>query len=317
MCLYPKLINNKKYTANKKNRGVIPPIKDKRVLKVAVGCGKCYECVKQKKRQWQVRLLEEIKNDNKAKFVTLTFEPNSLKEITREIKGLSGYELDNEIATLAIRRFLERWRKDNKKSLKHWFTTELGTEKTEHLHLHGIIWTEKENEYIQKKWAYGNIYVGYSMNENVINYIVKYVSKTDFKHKEYKPKILTSAGIGKSYLNSENAKTNKYKGNETKSYYKTRTGHKIALPIYYKNNIYTDEERERLWLQLLDKQERWVWGEKIDISKGEEQYYKTLKYYQKKNKELGYQDDKINWERKRYENERRKLKIKEKIARAK
>ena len=32
MCLYPKLIKNRKYIANKKNGGNIPPVSDLRVL---------------------------------------------------------------------------------------------------------------------------------------------------------------------------------------------------------------------------------------------------------------------------------------------
>ena len=60
MCLYPKLISNKKYTANKKNGGNIPPILDNRVLLVPVGCGKCMECLKQKAREWQIRMSEGI-----------------------------------------------------------------------------------------------------------------------------------------------------------------------------------------------------------------------------------------------------------------
>ena len=40
MCLYPKLILNKKYTANKKNNYKVPEIKDERTKYVAVGCGK-------------------------------------------------------------------------------------------------------------------------------------------------------------------------------------------------------------------------------------------------------------------------------------
>ena len=32
MCLYPKLIQNRKYKANKKNGGIIPPVPDNRVL---------------------------------------------------------------------------------------------------------------------------------------------------------------------------------------------------------------------------------------------------------------------------------------------
>jgi len=119
MCLYPKLIKNRKYVSNKKNGGNIPPVTDQRILLVPAGCGKCIECKKQKSREWQVRLQEEIRHNNKGKFVTLTFSNESIKELAKEIK-LEGYELDNEIATLATRRFLERWRKKYKKSVKHW-----------------------------------------------------------------------------------------------------------------------------------------------------------------------------------------------------
>ena len=44
MCLYPKLIKNKKYTKNKKNGGVIPVVSDNRALWVTAACGKCFEC---------------------------------------------------------------------------------------------------------------------------------------------------------------------------------------------------------------------------------------------------------------------------------
>ena len=62
MCLYPRLIMNKKYTANKKNGGVIPRLTDSRAAQVPVGCGKCMECKKQKAREWKVRLSEECKH---------------------------------------------------------------------------------------------------------------------------------------------------------------------------------------------------------------------------------------------------------------
>ena len=32
MCLYPKLIDNRKYRANKKNSGIIPAVSDNRVV---------------------------------------------------------------------------------------------------------------------------------------------------------------------------------------------------------------------------------------------------------------------------------------------
>ena len=52
-----------------------------------------------------------------GKFVTLTFSEESLVELgeDKNINTLNGYNLDNGIATLAVRRFLERWRKKYKK----------------------------------------------------------------------------------------------------------------------------------------------------------------------------------------------------------
>ena len=321
MCLYPKLINNRKYQSNKKNGGVIPPVSDKRVLVVPVGCGKCMECRKQKARNWQVRLQEEIKHNKNGKFVTLTFSNESIAEISKDIKGIDGYNLDNEIATKAVRRFLERWRKKYKKSVKHWLVTELGGNGTENIHLHGVIWTNESAEEINKIWKYGFTWVGDKknggyVNEKTINYIVKYVNKIDEKHKEYNSKILTSAGIGKGYIERIDSKKNMYNGKETKETYTTRQGIKIALPIYYRNKIYTEEEKEKLWLNKLDEEIRWVNGEKVDISKGEEEYYKLLKWHRAKNKRLGYGDDSKNWEQKRYENSRRNLLVKQRIWKA-
>jgi len=204
MCLYPKLIKNRKYTKNDKNGGVIPPILDKRVLAVPIGCGRCMECRKQKAREWQVRLLEDVRTNKNGKFITLTFSNESIAEINGIIEdrgGKEGYERDNEIATIAVRRWLERWRKEHKKSLRHWLVTELGHNGTENIHMHGIVWTDKEIKEVTKHWKYGYVWEGKGkekenyVNERTVNYLIKYVTKMDKNHTEYKPKILTSAGL--------------------------------------------------------------------------------------------------------------------------
>ena len=155
MCLYPRLIRNRKYIPNKKNKGIVPEVKDRRVLAVPVGCGNCMECKKKKTREWQVRLNEEIRNDNRGKYVTLTFNEQELQKLDKECEKFYGYDRDNAIAKLAVRRFLERWRKKYKKSVKHWLVTELGQSSTERLHLHGIIWTNEKAD-ISKIWKYGS-----------------------------------------------------------------------------------------------------------------------------------------------------------------
>ena len=186
------MIKNPKYLPNKKNNNNPPEITDERVKWVPVGCGNCMECRKQKKREWLIRMNEEIKHDRTGKFITLTFSNESIyriingldtegKKTSQPIKNLDGYELDNEIATIAVRRFLERWRKKHKVSVKHWLITELGQPDhkhrgTENIHLHGIIFTENKDE-IEKIWQYGFVYTGKFVNERTINYCVKYSTK--------------------------------------------------------------------------------------------------------------------------------------------
>ena len=51
------------------------------------------------------------------------------------------------------------------KSIKHWFTTELGHEKTERLHLHGIVWGIGTDQLVEEKWNYGITYTGNYVNE--------------------------------------------------------------------------------------------------------------------------------------------------------
>lgn len=323
MCLYPKLINNPKYKSTVKNGGNIPPIRDERVKKVPIGCKKCIECKKKRKREWQIRLLEEIKNNREGSFVTLTFDNENYKKIYKKFeKHVSGYELDNQIATYAVRHFLERWRKKYKKSVRHWLITEIGGKGTENIHLHGIIWT-KDIEEIKRIWGYGFVWTGYTkdeknvnyLNEKTVNYITKYMLKVDIQHKEYEGKILTSSGIGRGYENTYNAKKNKYLEGNTKETYICRNGVRVGLPIYYRNKIYTEEEREQLWIEKLDKEERYILGRKVkvDTIEGEEEYYKLLKEAQKLNKEIGYGTDKVSWQRYKYENERRELKQKQRL----
>ena len=84
MCLYPKLIRNPKYKPNKKNGGHPPPVLDKRVLYVPIGCGKCIECMRQKAREWTVRLMEDIKEHTNGKMVTLTFSDKSIRDLSEE-----------------------------------------------------------------------------------------------------------------------------------------------------------------------------------------------------------------------------------------
>ena len=136
------------------------------------------------------------------------------------------------------------------------------------------------------------------VNERTVNYIIKYVTKLDLKHKHYKPIILCSPGLGNNYTNRQDSVKNKFNGTDTITTYRTSTGHKVNMPIYWRNKIYTEEEREKLWLISLDKMERWVRGERVSIKNGIDEYLELRNYYREENKRLGYGwvDDGTNWQ---------------------
>ena len=85
-----------------------------------------------------------------------------------------------------------------------------------------------------------------------------------------------------------------------------------ALPIYYRNKIYSDEEREQLWLNKLDKQERYVMGIKISVKRDENEYNKILEQAQKDNERLGYGNRNEEWNKKEYNVTLTKLRRKKK-----
>lgn len=298
MCYYPKLIRNKKYTSNKKNQGNIPVIKDERVLYVSVGCGRCEMCLKKKARGWTVRLLNEIKYNKTAKFITLTFSEKKLNELSNKYNVTES----NALATLAMRHFLERWRKKYGKSVKHWFTTELGHQNTERIHLHGILWTDKTDKEIVERWQNGFIWVGDYVTEKTVNYIMKYVTKIDNDHKNFIPKILCSSGLGKNYINSLNMERNKYRGLETDESYVLTNGYKTNIPIYYRNKLYTESQREKLWIKKLDENILYLNGDKYNLNIEEEKlrYYQDLEFLQRENIRRGYGDDSDEWKRENY-----------------
>lgn len=302
MCLYPRLIINRKYSGTKKNKGQPPPLNDERVRYVPIGCGQCIECRKQKANEWKVRLHEELKVTKYPYFVTLTFSPEALEELCNKY----NLKESNAVAGKAVRLFLERVRKKYKKSIKHWLITELGQDKTERIHLHGILFMEYPItvEWLEKFWTYGKCDNGKFCNSRTIFYIVKYLTKIDTKHKGYIPQIFCSAGLGKNYINEFAKRKHTFNEKETKDFYTLPNGQKIALPIYYRNKLFSEEQREKLWIHRIEEDTRFVRGIKIEkvlnTEKGYITYEKVLEQAQKENIQLGYGDFSKEWKKRDY-----------------
>ena len=245
-------------------------------------------------------MLEDIKDNTNGKFITLTFSNEKFKEHVNIVNQnlddkskLTGYDLDNAVATKAVRLFLERWRKEYGISLRHFLITELGHVGTENIHLHGIVWTNesldkvehhRKNGFVWKGKKKGNRIINY-VSAKTVNYIIKYVTKADVDHKGYKSKILCSKGIGSNYIDSYSKGKHRFNESKTNVTYKDESGRIYNLPIYWRNKLFCEAEREALWLHLLDRGERYVNGVKC---KNYDDYWKLLKAAQEENRRLGY-----------------------------
>ena len=159
-------------------------------------------------------------------------------------------------------------KKKTKKSVRHWVITELGGGHSARIHMHGFIW---DNEGIAlNEWKNGYTYEGEYMSNKAITYTTKYMLKIPEKNPEFIGKVMCSKGIGKGYWKSRNAKRNIYVRNNTNENYKMPNGAELPLPQYYRNYIYTSEEKETLWIEKQERGYRYIGGEKVFLEDEEE-----------------------------------------------
>ena len=147
--------------------------------------------------------------------------------------------------------------------------------------------------------------------------MTKYMLKVDIKHPTFKQIVLASAGIGAGYLDRLDYLWQKqnYK-NINVATYTFRNGTKMAMPKYYKNKIFTDKEREKMWINNLNRGLLWVFGEKVKADD-----WKTIdnlrRYWQNYGKTV-MGDDPIAWnamkERRKEERQRRAIALAKKSA---
>ena len=258
------------------------------------------ECRKQKQREWVIRLSEEVRNEKGYIFVTLTINDECYKLLQK-----NESENGNDVCTRSIRMFLERIRKETGKSVKHWFITELGGDNGR-IHMHGLM--KCNADIVKRLWGYGYVFIGSFVNEKTVMYITKYMLKQNKQDRNFIGKVLCSKGIGSGYFRRGDAKNNAFNPNgKTSEVYRLRNGARIALPEYFRRKLYSDEERDKLWIEKQEKGYRYIMGEKVFVD-DENTYNNLLEYYQQMGRDL-YGDDPKEWDAARQRERLRKMKL--------
>lgn len=157
--------------------------------------------MKQTIEQWKTRISKDIQQHNNAKLIILEINTENTNKLQHEIillshkskkyheiEKLNQTEIENKIAKLATRKFLERWRKKYKVSIRHWLIIKPRTKKTQNIKLYGLIYTNNIEDIIQK-WQYGKTLITEKINHNIINHMIELKIKHDLT-------MLTSDHIG-------------------------------------------------------------------------------------------------------------------------
>jgi len=225
--------------------------------KVLAPCGRCYACLRNKQREWFVRLTEEAKVAKNCFFVTLTYDNEHLPID----KDGNSYVCKKDVMYFRKRLYKNM---GSPSDFRYYIASEYGP-KTMRPHYHAILFNVSETDIIKlhaivrKSWSKqkqvgskARDYFCHSrgitideVNNNRIGYVTGYVmeSKKDLQCGK-KVFSLKSKGLGKSYLHSKSRVAWHKENILEHNYYPLPDGKKMALPEYYRNKIYSEAMKE-------------------------------------------------------------------------
>lgn len=218
---------------------------------IPLPCGKCPYCLRRRATNWVFRCMQEAKVADTAHWVTFTYEQPKITP--------NGFmTLDK----LTFQKFMKRLRKLHKKGhrpIKYFACGEYG-DQTERPHYHAVIFNADiqlieqawQGEYTSVDQHTGEIYSTIGgilhfdqVNSNTVMYTAKYMMKKQkipkFKGDDRLPQFqLFSKGLGINYLTPQ---TVDFHLSDITRLYATVDGVKVALPRYFREKIYTEEQR--------------------------------------------------------------------------
>lgn len=203
---------------------------------IIVPCGQCPICKKRRVSGWLLRLEEEDRHSFSSYFVTLTYDEENLPYTENKLPTLDHKH---------FQKFMKKLRKCQKQRLKYYMCGEYGSV-NERPHYHLIIFNLLDTTCIKNSWNHGSIHIGQATSASV-TYTASYINKAgrvpvcsaDDRKAEYST---MSNELGRSFITPEMEKY--YQKDPSKLYVIRKGGKKIPLPRYYRNLIFTEEQRK-------------------------------------------------------------------------
>lgn len=202
---------------------------------ILVNCGKCLNCISNKKRDYGLRASVEIEKYPNKVFATLTYNE---MEVPYKVKDEKiKLSLSEEHARNFIKRVRQQLKRDfSGNEFKYFMAGEYGGD-TERPHYHIVAGSNGAiASTIKNKWESGNVKLEKLISRKAVSYTVGYTDKKIYS-KAYKgieePFHKFSVGMGKDWFYKQ-----WQEGKITAEHYYIETHNYIqALPIYFKNLI--------------------------------------------------------------------------------
>ena len=206
---------------------------------MAVPCGKCANCLSDRRSDWSLRLQIELSHSTSAHFITLTYSDENLYYNENGVPSVSKKEMQN---------YIKKLRKTTSEKLRYYLVGEYGT-KTQRPHYHILLFNYPQDKiqnithcWNNKHDIIGNTQIG-TVSHASIHYVTKYhVNKTAFPELANPSFTLMSRnpGIGAKYVDQFREH---HENKTSKAYFTDLGGEKRRLPRYLKEKLYTKPER--------------------------------------------------------------------------
>lgn len=200
---------------------------------IYVPCGKCAWCRRAKRNEWIIRFGVEMRHNLYTKFVTLTYDENS---VPRDIDKDSGEVYETTDKT-HVQKFIKRLRKKGYK-FKYFLVSEKGP-KSGRPHYHALFFSDDNlnQNVIQDEWPFGFVTV-YDSDEGALRYVTKYILKGSDRDDNF---MICSKrpSIGSQFVNDDNA-FNTFRKNEETGVFGfsfPKNGSLLPMPRYYKKKL--------------------------------------------------------------------------------
>lgn len=239
------------------------------IRRVAVPCGKCFQCLRDYQNSWSIRIQEEFNHYGYGYFFTLTYNSDSVPLVCDSDSGLLYQSVCQSHVQDWLKRFRTRLsRKEGKvkEGIKYFITSEYGP-RTLRPHYHGVIFGVDDIEFrlLLSDWQSRFGFTTYKLIPacncgGASRYVAKYCSKGFFKNPYEVQGIvrrtfhLVSKGFGLSYVermkdyhlavdSSLNHRLDRYyqRVGDRSRVYIGKFGYK--MPRYYKTKIYGEKTR--------------------------------------------------------------------------